>query len=95
MAEQARFTSAGRLGLNTQSPGSLLHVQGDGYFSGELETAKKIRASTDAIEASINQPIFSSDPVVLEDGDMWVTDSGGVRELKVRISGVTFSTTLT
>ena len=65
------------------------------YFSGELETAKKIRSGTDAIEASLNVPIFSSDPTILENGDVWVTDIGGTRELKVRIAGTTFSTTLT
>lgn len=95
LAEHIRITSTGRLGLNTSSPEALLHAQGDGYFSGELETAGKVTAGTNNTLPALNVPVFSSDPSTLEDGDVWITDNGGTRQLHVRISGSTYSVTLT
>lgn len=93
-SEQMRLTSTGSLGLGVINPGSTLHVQGDGYVAEELDVANKVRAGSDSELAPLNVPIFSSDPVTLENGDIWVVDDGGTRELKVRISGVTYTTTL-
>lgn len=95
LTEHMRLTSIGRLALNTTSPDALLHVQGDGYFADEIETADKARLGTNGVNAPLNVPVFNSDPSALEHGDIWITDSGGTRQLHARISGVTYSVTLT
>jgi len=93
--EHIRLTSVGNLGIGVNNPSAKLYVQGDGYVAEEFEVANKIRAGADTELAPLNVPVFASDPTTLEDGDVWITDNGGTRELKVRISGTTYSTTLT
>jgi len=90
-----RITSLGKVGINTNTPEAFLHVQGDGYVSDDMYIAHKIRPGTDALEAPINIPILSSDPGILENGDLWVTDIGGDRKINVRIGGTTYFATLT
>jgi len=90
-----RLTSIGRLGIDTDSPQAKLHVQGDGYFAGEVETTDKARLGTGGMKAPINIPIFGANPSVIEDGDFWVTDIVGTRRINVRISGATYSVIIT
>jgi hypothetical protein len=93
--EHVRFTSIGRFGLGTISPSKTIHVEGDGYLSQDFEVANKVIAGSNTGRAPFNIPIFSANPGDLSDGDIWVTEIGGSRELKVRIGGATYSTTLT
>lgn len=95
LTEHLRFTSDGKLGINTVAPDTQLHVQGDGYFSSDLEVFNKLTARGDLYGAPMNSNVLVSDPPSLEDGDYWFTDSGGVRKLNVRINGVTYHVLLT
>lgn len=95
LTEHARLTSTGRFALNTISPDALLHVQGDGYFSAGVEIAGKAILGSDNTIPPINIPVFTTDPSSLESGDLWATDDGGTRQLKLRIGSVTYSVTLT
>lgn len=95
LAEHLRLNSIGQLSLGTTTPNSTLHVVGDGYFTDGLEVIEKVIAGSGSTNASLNVKIFGSDPPILNNGDMWVTDSGGTRQINVRIGGVTYSVTLT
>jgi len=93
--EHIRLTSIGRFGIGTILPSKTIHVEGDGYLSQDLEVANKVIAGSNTGRAPINVPIFTVDPGDLSNGDVWVTDIGGTREIKVRIGGTTYSAVLT
>jgi len=67
----------------------------DGYFSNDLYVSSKVRSGINKIYASINIPILSADPLIFDDGDIWITDIEDVKKIKVRIGESTYSTTLT
>lgn len=46
-------------------------------------------------DAVLNLPILTADPSSPSNGDLWITDISSVRKINVRISGVTYSVTLT
>lgn len=94
--EHLRLTSIGRLGLGTSSPDYDIHVEGDGYVSEDFRVGNKVLAGTNTPLAPINIPVFNSDPVTLEDGDLWATDPGaGPVTLKIRSGGTTYTVSLT
>jgi hypothetical protein len=95
LTENIRVTSDGRLGIGTDSPDTQLHVQGDGYFSSDVEVFKKLTVNGEFATAPININIMTLDPSLPSDGDFWITDSSGSRKLNVRISGVTYHVLLT
>lgn len=94
MYERLRLTSTGRLGINTLTPSATLHVNGDGYFNQDLEVAGQLRLHNEP-DAPLNVPVLQTDPILLSDGDVWVTDISGTRKINVRIGGVTYFATLT
>lgn len=57
----------------------------------ELATLQPV-GSGDAV---LNLPILTADPSSPSNGDLWITDISSVRKINVRISGVTYSVTLT
>ena len=46
-------------------------------------------------EAVLNLPVLTAAPSSPSDGDVWVSDITGTRKFNARISGVTYSVTLT
>ena len=91
--ERLRITSTGKLGIDTSDPQATLHVNGDGYFSHGIEVIDQIKVHNNP-NAPFNAPVLDADPPVLSNGDIWITDIGGVRKINVRISGVTYSAQL-
>lgn len=47
--------------------------------------------SSNGINASMSLSILAADPASPSDGDMWVLDTGVIRAIRVRISGVTYT----
>jgi hypothetical protein len=94
LTEHARFTSDGSFGLNTSTPDATMHIGGDGYFSLGLEVAGQGKVHNAPL-APLNIPILTDPPSIINNGDVWITDIGGTREINARIGGVTYSVAIT
>lgn len=94
LTEHIRLTSDGSLGIKTSSPEATLHVSGDGYFSQGIEIAGQIKAHNDPL-APLNLPILTYTPVILSNGDVWISDITGTKRFNARINGITYSVVLT
>lgn len=70
----------------------VIDIWGNDY-GGVLGTDQPITRKTPGI--AFREPVLGADPATPEDGDRWVTDIAGVRNICVRIGGATYRSLLT